>query len=66
MSREKIERNRKLYLAYKSNPDSDYALLGRAFGISRQAVRNIIRRIESKGVILSESEVLTTTKTDTH
>jgi hypothetical protein len=46
--REKAERNRKIYTAYKSNPDSDYALLGRAFGLTRQAVRAIIIRIEKR------------------
>jgi biotin operon repressor len=46
--RTKTDRNRKLYTAYKSNPDADYALIGRAFGISRQAVRAIIKRMEKQ------------------
>lgn len=59
-SREKIERNRKIYTAYKSNPDTDYALLGRAFGLTRQAVRTIIIRMTKKEGEKQESRSIST------
>jgi Mor family transcriptional regulator len=46
---EKIERNRKIYEYWKSHK-TDYAVLGRRYNLSRQAVRAIILRMKTKEV----------------
>ena len=47
--REKIKRNQEMYKYYKKHlPDTDYAILGRKFGMSRQGARQIIIRMEKR------------------
>jgi predicted transcriptional regulator len=48
MNRENIERNQKMIDFWNTNPHCRYADVGRAFGITRQAAKQIIDRILQK------------------